>query len=143
MGRAPALEVPGLFLVVRGKRASVAVAVAAVLVAAVLVTAVLVATVLVAAVLVAVFLVVVAADVGALVAEGGFRAPMMLMVLPQTLIGTWIGAWTTLPDRTPGEPTAAACAPESAMARPAPLTTTRWCRGQQRPPSRCETSRSP
>lgn len=46
------------------------------------------------------------------------------MVLPQRLTGTCTGTWTTLPDRTPGEPTAAPAAPASAMAMPVPLSTT-------------------
>ena len=35
----------------------------------------------------------------------------MLLVLPHTLCGAWTGCWRTLPERKPGEPTAAAPAP--------------------------------
>lgn len=37
----------------------------------------------------------------------GLSRPMTFTLLPQTLIGAWIGIWTTLPERTPGEPIAA------------------------------------
>src|SRR5690606_26578133 len=51
--------------------------------------------------------------------NAGFSRPMMSTVLPHTLTGTWSATWSTLPDSTPGEWAAAACAPLSAAAIPA------------------------
>src|SRR5690242_7723029 len=53
--------------------------------------------------------------------KAGFRAPITLTVLPTAFTGMWIGAWMTLPETTPGEPTALPSAwAEWAEARPVP-----------------------